>query len=159
VLEDDALAVLEVISRVTDLAPYHALADSLRQRYPDLSSGTLRALVLSLSPAADDARAWLRGEADQILEERLRVLRLGECSPDPGDVIRAVATLRQVSVPLVLCLDQLDELYLGSLVSVQGSRCSSGQGCYVCSVSKVACSDDASYNLIRTCNEYSTLLT
>ena len=61
----------------------------MRQRYPDLSSGTLRALVLSLSPAADDARAWLRGEADQILEERLRVLRLGECSPDPGDVIRA----------------------------------------------------------------------
>ena len=120
VLEDDALAVLEVISRVTDLAPYHALADSLRRRYPDLSSGTLRALVLSLSPAADDARAWLRGEADQILEERLRVLRLGECSPDPGDVIRAVATLlRQVSVPLVLCLDQLDQLYLGSLAGFQ----------------------------------------
>ncbi len=113
-LEDNALAVLEVVGRVTDLASYHGIADSLRQRFPGLSGGTLRALILGLSPAAEDARAWLRGEADQIPEERLRLLRLSDRSPEPAEVIRAVATLlAQISVPLVLCLDQLDQLYTG----------------------------------------------
>ena len=57
---DDALAVLEVISRVTDLAiprPGRSCADGSR---------TFRAgpsgVVLGLSPAADDARAWPRGK-------------------------------------------------------------------------------------------------
>jgi hypothetical protein len=119
-LEDDALPVLEVTSRVADLAAFHALADSFRQRFPDLAGGIMRALVLGLSPAADDARAWLRGEADQVPEERLRALRLGDNSPEPGDVIRVVATLlSHVSVPLVLCLDQLDQLYLGSAAGFQ----------------------------------------
>jgi hypothetical protein len=108
-LEDDALAVLEVVAPVTDPAPYHALAESFRARYPKLAGPVLRALVLGLSPAANDARTWLRGEADQVPEERLRLLRLGERSHDPLDVIRAVATLLQdLQVPLVLCLDQLD---------------------------------------------------
>ncbi len=119
-LADDGLVALDVISSVTDLGPFHALADSVRRLFPDLSAGAVRALFLGLSPASEDARAWLRGEADQIPEDRLRVLRLGEHSPPPVDVLCAVASiLGRLSVPLVLCLDQLDQLYLRSAPGFQ----------------------------------------
>jgi hypothetical protein len=114
-LADDPFTVLEIVAPVTDLAPYHALADSVRKRLPELSGSVVRALLLGLSPAADDARAWLRGEADQIPDERLQALRLQDRSPDLTEVIRATATLlARVKVPLVLCLDQLDLLYKAS---------------------------------------------
>jgi hypothetical protein len=114
-LADDPLAALEVWSPVVELGPYHALADSLRRRLPDVPGGVVRALVLSLSPASEDSRAWLRGEADQIPYDRLQALQLGEESPPPADVVRgAAAFLRLLNVPLVLCFDQLELLFQGS---------------------------------------------
>lgn len=119
-LADDPLTVLQFAGHVTELSPFHALADSVHARFPDLPRSVLRAMVLSLSAAAVDARTWLRGEADQLTPERLAELRLDPASPNPADVLKAVGTLlARVRVPLVLCLDQFDLLYLGSAAGFQ----------------------------------------
>jgi hypothetical protein len=110
-LETDPTAVLELLAPAQELAPYHALAESVRRRFPSLSAGAVRALVLGLSPAADDARAWLRGEADSLDENRRRELLLTDHSPDVSAVLQAVCTLlQQLNTPLLLCLDQLEWL-------------------------------------------------
>lgn len=110
-LESDPAAVLDVVGPVTDLAPYHHLADSVRRRWPGLSAGAVRALVLALSPAADDARAWLRGERDAVAEDRLRELRLADEPPDATAALQAAAALLQAAgTPLLVCLDQLEWL-------------------------------------------------
>jgi energy-coupling factor transporter ATP-binding protein EcfA2 len=119
-LANDPLAVFDVIGSVTDLSPFQALADSVRQRHPDLPASTVRALILGLSPASDEARTWLRGEADQIPSERLTSLRLDERSPEPVDVFRVVGTfLARIGVPLVLYLDQLDAQYVAGFAGFQ----------------------------------------
>jgi hypothetical protein len=73
--EKDPLTVLELFGHVEALGPYHRLADSLRAALPHCSGAVVRALVLSTSPAGDDVRWWLRGEADQLPDERLAGLR------------------------------------------------------------------------------------
>lgn len=117
-LKDDPITVLEVFGQVDGLGPYHLLADALRARLPHCSGPVLRALVLGASPAADDARWWLRGEADQISEARLFALQLFDrerrplSSPPLIDILRAVAELlRLTKTPLVVCFDQLEELF------------------------------------------------
>ncbi|MBN9517563.1 DNA translocase FtsK [bacterium] len=117
-LEQDPLTVLELFAQVDGLGPYHQLADAVRARLPHCSGPVLRALVLGVSPAADDARWWLRGEADQVPERRLAALRLTDRSGQPLDspplidVLRAVAELLRLNdTPLVVCFDQLEELF------------------------------------------------
>ncbi|MFO0824028.1 MAG: FtsK/SpoIIIE domain-containing protein [Gemmataceae bacterium] len=117
-LEADPLTVLEILGPVEALGPYHQLADSLRAALPHCSGPVVRALVLSISPAGDDVRWWLRGEADQVPEQRLAALRLLDRdgqpldSPPLTDFLLAVAELlRMNKVPLVLCFDQLEELF------------------------------------------------
>ena len=110
-IEADPTSVVQLLAPVADLAPFHALADSMRMRFPTLSAAVVRALVLGLSPAAGDARTWLRGERDVLPEERLRELLLTEASPDATAVLQAVATLlQQIDTPLLLCLDQIEWL-------------------------------------------------
>lgn len=111
-MESDALTVLQVCAAVSELAPYHNLADAVRTKFPNVPGGVMRALVLALSPAADDARWWLRGEAEQVPEDRLVALRLPTESPTTADVIQGVAELlRAMDTPLVLCFDQLEVLF------------------------------------------------
>jgi hypothetical protein len=117
-LKDDPITVLEVFAQVEGLGPYHLLADALRTRLPNCSGAVLRALMLAASPAADDARWWLRGEADQIPEVRLLALNLVDRekrplpSPPLIDILRAIAELlRLTKTPLVVCFDQLEELF------------------------------------------------
>lgn len=115
-LADDPLAVFEVFGPVGDLGPYHTLADSLRRRLPEVRGRVVRAFAFGLSPAAEDARAWLRGEADQVAADRLASLHLPDESPTAADVIHgAAALLRLTGRPLVLCFDQLEEFFRGSL--------------------------------------------
>jgi energy-coupling factor transporter ATP-binding protein EcfA2 len=110
-LETDPAAVLDLLRPVQELAPYQALAESVRKRFPSLPAGVVRALVLGLSPAADDARTWLRGEAESLNEERRRELLLADPSPDATAVLQTVGVLLgQVKTPLLLCLDQLEWL-------------------------------------------------
>jgi hypothetical protein len=117
-LEEDPLTVLEIMGPVETLGPYHQLADSLRAVLPHCSGPVVRALVLSVSPAGDDVRWWLRGEADQVPQQRLAALRFLDRdgqpldSPPLKDVLLAVAELLRLNkVPLVLCFDQLEELF------------------------------------------------
>ena len=109
---EDPLAVLDVFGKVDGIGAYHLLADALRARMPHCSGPVLRALVLGASPAADDARWWLRGEADQLPADRLAALRLPDESPPLIDILRTVAELLRVNkMPLVLCIDQIDPLF------------------------------------------------
>lgn len=117
-LKDDPITVLEVFGKVDGLGPYHLLADALRAKLPHCSGSVLRALVLGASPAADDARWWLRGEADQVPEARLVAANLVDRdkrplpSPPLIEILRAVAeVLRLTKTPLVVCFDQLEELF------------------------------------------------
>ncbi|WP_439625031.1 FtsK/SpoIIIE domain-containing protein [Gemmata sp.] len=117
-LSEDPLTVLEVFGHVDALGPYHELADALRAALPHCSGPVVRALVLSASPAGDDVRWWLRGEADQIPDHQLAALRLTDRDAQPLDspplveVLKATAELLRLSnVPLVLCFDQLEELF------------------------------------------------
>ena len=111
-MESDPLTVLQVCAGLSELVSYHHLADAVRVKFPNVSGSVMRALVLGLSPAADDARWWLRGEADQVPEDRLIALRLPTISPPAADVIRGVAELlRVMDTPLVLCFDQLEVLF------------------------------------------------
>ncbi len=108
----DPLTVLEMFGQVDGIGAYHLLADAVRSKMPHCSGSVLRALILGASPAADDARWWLRGEADQLSEERLAELKLPGESPPLFDILVAVAELlRANDVPLVICFDQLDELF------------------------------------------------
>ena len=117
-LDHDPLTVLELFGHVQALGPYHQLADAMRSALPHCSGPVVRALVLSTSPAGDDVRWWLRGEADQVPGERLAALRLTDRggqpldSPPLIDILLTVAeVLRLNGVPLVLCFDQLEELF------------------------------------------------
>ena len=111
-LESDPLTVLHFCEGITDLAPYHHLADSIHTKFPHVNGGVLRALVFSLSAAADDARWWLRGEAEQVHADKLAALRLPSESPPPAEVLQAVAELlAALQTPLVLCFDQLEILF------------------------------------------------
>jgi len=111
-MELNPLTVLDVCASVTELAPFHHLADAVRVRFPTVPGAVVRALVLSLSPAMDDARWWLRGEAEQVPEERLATLRLPAESPSAADVMEGVAELMRVmDIPLMLCFDQLEVLF------------------------------------------------
>ena len=117
-LKEDPITVLEFFGQVDSLAPYHLLADGVRTRLPHCSGSVIRALVLGASPAADDARWWLRGEADQIPETRLLALNLVDRekkplgSPPLIDILRTVAEiLRLNNTPLVICFDQLEERF------------------------------------------------
>jgi energy-coupling factor transporter ATP-binding protein EcfA2 len=110
-LDADPTAVLELLGPVTEVAPFHTLADSIRRKFPGLSAGAIRAMVLGLSGAADDARAWLRGERDALPEERLGELLLTEAPADATAVLQVVATLlQQINTPLLFCLDQSEWL-------------------------------------------------
>ncbi|WP_143393491.1 FtsK/SpoIIIE domain-containing protein [Fimbriiglobus ruber] len=116
--KEDPLAVLELFGHVETLEPYHQLADSLRAALPHCSGAVVRALVLSTSPAGDDVRWWLRGEADQMPVQRLAALRLVDKqgaaidSPPLLDILTAVAELLRLNkTPLILCFDQLEELF------------------------------------------------
>ena len=114
-LAHDPLAALEVFAPITELTSYTGLAEALRVRLPNVNPAVSKALMLSLCPAADDARWWLRGEADQVPEARLSALGLPHASPAPTDVITGVAELlRLVGVPLVIVFDQLDALLLNA---------------------------------------------
>lgn len=117
-LKQDPITVLEVFGKVDGIGPYHLLADALRSKLPHCSGAVLRALVLGASPAADDARWWLRGEADQVPEARLIALNFVDRekrplpSPPLSEILRAVAEVLRISkTPLVVCLDQLEELF------------------------------------------------
>jgi hypothetical protein len=121
-LDEDPLTVLELFGHVEVLGPYHQLADALRSALPHCSGSVVRALVLSASPAGDDVRWWLRGEADQVPEARLAALGLVDRSNQPLDspllidILVAVAELLRLNdVPLVLCIDQLEELFKNDL--------------------------------------------
>ena len=110
--QDDPLTVLEMFGQVEGIGAYHHLADAVRVQMRHCSGHVIRALVLGVSPAADDARWWLRGEADQVPGERLAALKLPEESPPLFDILYAVAEiLRRNRIPLVVCFDQLDELF------------------------------------------------
>jgi hypothetical protein len=110
-LASEPAAVLEVIGPVSEVAPFQVLADSIRNQLPQLSAGAIRALVLGLSSAVEDARAWLRGELDALTDERRNELRLSEAPSDTTMLLQAVATLLQKSnTPLLLCLDQTEWL-------------------------------------------------
>lgn len=116
-LEEDPLAVLEIVAPVRELAPFHRLADSVVSAFHELPADIVRALVLALSPAANDARRWLRGEgiADSLAPE----LQLAEDSPQPANVLRTVCVLLgRLQLPVVLCIDQLE----GFLVDPEGPR-------------------------------------
>ncbi len=109
-LQRDSLTVLSLLT-TNELGPYLQLAESIRQRHPHLAAGVVRALVLGLSVGADDARAWLRGEAEQVPDERLNRLRLPQASPDATLVLKTVATmLTHIKTPLLLCIDQIEWL-------------------------------------------------
>ena len=111
-LESDPLAILQLFAGVSELSAYQLLADAVIAKFPNVSGAVVRALVLSLSPAADDARWWLRGETEQIPEERRISLRLPINSPPAADVIHGVAELLQsMDMPLILCFDQLELLF------------------------------------------------
>lgn len=117
-LTDDPLTVLELFGQVDGLGPYLLLADALRARLPQCSGAVLRALVLAASPAADDARWWLRGEADQVPEARLLALNLVDReqrplpSPPLVEILRAVVSILRITrTVLVVCFDQLEELF------------------------------------------------
>ena len=116
--EQDPLTVLELFGHVESLGPYHQLADSLRAALPHCSGAVVRALVLSASPAGDDIRWWLRGEGDQLPDQRLAALKLVDKggrpldSPPLIDILLATAELLRLNgVPLVVCFDQLEELF------------------------------------------------
>jgi hypothetical protein len=110
-LDADPTAVLELLGPVTEVTPFHILADSIRNTFPGLSAGALRAMILGLSGATDDARTWLRGERDSLPEERLRELLLTEAPADATTLLRVAATLlQQIKTPLLLCLDQSEWL-------------------------------------------------
>ncbi|MDB5306093.1 MAG: Cell division protein FtsK [Gemmataceae bacterium] len=117
-LEEDPVTVLELFGHVEALSAYHQLADALRPALPHCSGAVVRALVLSASPAGDDVRWWLRGEADQVPVQRLAALKLVDKNEEPLDspplseILMAVAELLRLNkVPLVLCFDQLEELF------------------------------------------------
>lgn len=117
-LEEEPLTVLELFGHVEALGSYHLLADALRPGLPNCSGSVVRALVLSASPAGDDVRWWLRGEADQVPDARLAALKLIDRdgqpldSPPLTDILLAVAELLRLNkVPLVLCFDQLEEMF------------------------------------------------
>jgi hypothetical protein len=106
-LESDSLAVLEIVTPVTELAPFHKLADSLALAFPQLQGDILRALVLGWSPAAPEARRWLRGEG--LPDGRLDDLQLGQEPPSASRVLQTVAVvLQRLRMPVVLCIDQLE---------------------------------------------------
>jgi hypothetical protein len=116
--EEAHRTVLDFFSHVEALGPYHQLADAVQTVIPHCSGPAVRALVLSTSPAGDDARRWLRGEADQMADERLAALKLLDrggqplASPPLIDMLMAVAELLRLNkVPLVVCFDQLEELF------------------------------------------------
>lgn len=118
---DPLMAVVTVLGPAEGLPPYHHLADDVRRRHPELSAGAVRALVLSLSPAADDAWAWLRGEDGSLTDARRRDLLLTDDPPDVLAVLKAVAVLlRQVRTPLLVCLDQTEELLKKDAVAFHG---------------------------------------
>jgi S-DNA-T family DNA segregation ATPase FtsK/SpoIIIE len=106
-LEDDPLAVLEIVVPIAELAPFHKLADSLALAFPQLQADILRAVVLGWSPATLEARRWLRGES--LPEGRLDDLQLGQEPPAASRVLQAVAVmLQRLNMPVVLCLDQME---------------------------------------------------
>ena len=108
-LDDDPLTVLEMRRAVGDLPPYHKLADSGADAFPHLRNDVVRALVLGLSPATQDARRRLRGE--ELPEPRLQELRLGRQTPTASEVLAATAALlRRLNVPIVLAVDQVEKI-------------------------------------------------
>ncbi|HVK08563.1 MAG TPA: FtsK/SpoIIIE domain-containing protein [Gemmataceae bacterium] len=110
-LDADPLAVLTLLGPAQDLAPFQHLADSVRKRLPGLAAGAVRAAILGLSPAADDARTWLRGEAGTLPEGRLRDLQLGDDPPDTTAALKTIGTLlAEVETPLVVSLDQTERI-------------------------------------------------
>jgi S-DNA-T family DNA segregation ATPase FtsK/SpoIIIE len=103
----DPLAVLDVLGRIDDLLPFHRLADSFVARFPRFSADILRALVLALSPAAQEARCWLQG--DTLSGAKLADLCLPPLPPDPKTLLHAVAVLlQQLHLPVLLCFDQFE---------------------------------------------------
>jgi S-DNA-T family DNA segregation ATPase FtsK/SpoIIIE len=116
--EEGYWSVLDFFGHVEAIEPYHQLANAVQLALPNCSGPVVWALVLSASPAGEDARRWLRGEADQMADERLAALRLldrgGEplVSPPLIDILLAVAELLRLNkVPFVLCFDQIEDLF------------------------------------------------
>jgi hypothetical protein len=111
-LDKSPTTVLEILGPVSDLGAYGHLADAICAKLPHLPRAVLSAFVYGLSPAADDARSWLRGEADRIPEEQRAALKLPGTSPDVSDVVLVVSELlKLLKMPLVLCFDQLELLF------------------------------------------------
>lgn len=111
-MKSDPLTVLQVCASVPELGFYLKLADAVHAKLPGARGGIMRALVLALSLSSDDARWWLRGEADLVPDERRQALGLPPASPSAGDVIQGVATLLgAIKTPLILCFDQLELLF------------------------------------------------
>jgi hypothetical protein len=111
-------AVLGFFGPVETLTPYHQLADAIQSALPHCSGPAVRALVMSVSEAGDDVRRWLRGEAEQMSYERLAELKLLDrngqplASPPLIEILFAVAELLRLNkIPLVVCFDQLEELF------------------------------------------------
>jgi hypothetical protein len=110
-LDADPVSVLDLLGPAHEVAPFHALADSARRQFPHLAACIVRAALLGLSPASEDARTWLRGERDALPDERLRELLLTDDSPDATALLKVFATfLHQIHTPLLLCLDQTEWL-------------------------------------------------
>lgn len=119
-LTADPETVLELLAPVQELAPYHRLADSLRAAFPALSAPVLQAFVLGLSPAATDARAWLRGEEASLSEERRQELLLTGPAPDAGAILKATAVLFGAAGKVLwLCLDQMELLARRDLAPIR----------------------------------------
>ncbi|MCE9532768.1 MAG: hypothetical protein K8T89_16855 [Planctomycetes bacterium] len=98
-----------------EIEPYHVLAKSIQENFPDLSRGVLNGFVMGLHPtAARDALTWLRGEEDCITDERRSELLLTHQSPSVVEMLRASAVLfQQANKTMVLCFDQLEFLLQG----------------------------------------------
>jgi hypothetical protein len=105
-LQEIPEAVLEIVGRVTELAPFFRLADSVTKSFPEVRADIVRALLLGWSPEVILVRRWLRGES--LPENDLVRLGLAEEPPEAGQVLLAVANLLQFQMPIVLCCDQLE---------------------------------------------------
>ena len=111
-LDGSPEAVLEIVRQVKSLDPFLKLADSLVNVLPG-DAGIIRALALGWAPSPWPATAcrWLQG---QDLTDADRVaLGLGEVSPAPLDVIRAIPALFEYDRPMMICCDQIEGIALG----------------------------------------------
>jgi hypothetical protein len=108
-LDNSAEAVLEIVTRAQELAPYLALASSIASREAHLSPDVVRALALGWSPRATEAWSWLRGSS--LEESVLAELDLPNEAPTTTALLSALAgLLHRLEMVLVVCCDQSEKL-------------------------------------------------